>query len=93
VKKQASPFQIAVHVDEKCLSVPSDSTIVGAEGIFLRGIRLPERTPVVLQIRKAGELIVLRGIVCADCGELGAAVQFRDVGKAESQILAHMLVA
>jgi hypothetical protein len=93
VGKQASRFQIALEIDDQCLSVPSDSTIVGADGIFLRGIRLLERTPVVVRIRKGQELIALRGVVCADCGELGSAVQFRNIGKAESQTLAHMLVA
>ncbi len=62
----------------KWLSVPCARTIVGAKGIFVRGIQFPVGTPVVLRFSKQKDEITLPGYVCVSCGDLGIAIRFKE---------------
>jgi hypothetical protein len=71
-------FLVRIQANEKYFSASSDHAIVGATGVFIRGIQLPVGTSVVLRFSKQQDEITLPGYVCVSCGDLGIAIRFKE---------------
>jgi hypothetical protein len=90
---RGSQLWVKLQTGPKCISVPGGHALVGATGIFVRGIQLPVGTPVVVQFCRGEDQVSLRGTVFTSYADLGLSVEFEEGSGLAVQKLAALLVA
>lgn len=76
-----------------CVCVSGAHALVGATGLFVRGVRFPVGTPLVVQFCRGHEEVSLRGTVSTSYADLGICVEFTEVSGLAVQRLATVLAA
>ena len=71
-----SHLWVKLQAGEKCICVAGEHALVGAIGFFVRGVQLPDGTPVAVQFYRGQDKVSLRGTVSASYAHLGISVEF-----------------
>ncbi|MEK9139165.1 MAG: hypothetical protein AAB393_18750 [Bacteroidota bacterium] len=73
-----SRFVVKIQAGDECISVPGEGAIISPNGLFMRDLRLPFGTAVIVQVCKAQDEVTLSGTVRTRNGDSGLAIEFTD---------------